>query len=235
MMRPHTEGQPNIWAIVPVKRLGRAKQRLAPVLSRGERAGLARTMLHDVLTTLRATPQLAGIVVVSGDPAVAKLATLFDACIVGDVMESGVNAAVQQGLRTLEASSAGALIVPADVPFATVVDLQAVIRELDNYPVVLVPALSDGGTNTLAMRRPDLIAPSFGDDSFARHQALARDAGVGCGILRSEGLGRDIDYPKDLVPWTGAKKFSLTAALLAEFKLAGRPGVAVFPVSKRHM
>lgn len=235
MMRPDTEGQPNIWAIVPVKRLGLAKQRLAPVLSRSERAGLARTMLHDVLTTLCATPQLAGIVVVSGDPAVAKLATLFDARIVGDVMESDVNAAVQQGLRTLEASSAGALIVPADVPFATAADLQAVIRELDHYPVVLVPALSDGGTNTLAMRRPDLIAPSFGDDSFARHQALAHDAGVGCGIVRSEGLGRDIDYPKDLVPWTGAKKFSLTAALLAEFKLAGRPDVTAFPVSKRHM
>ena len=63
------------------------------------------------------------------------------------------------------------------------------------------------------MRRPDLIVPSFGDDSFARHQQLARDAGLGCGIVRSEGLGRDIDDPSDLVPWTGSKKFSLTAAL----------------------
>ena len=85
------------------------------------------------------------------------------------------------------------------------------------------------------MRRSWAIAPSFGDDSFARHQALARDAGLGCGIVRTEGLGRDIDYPCDLVPWTGAKKFSLTAALLAEFKLAGRSGVTAFPVSKRHM
>jgi len=234
MMRPDTEGQQNIWAIVPVKRLSLAKQRLAPVLSRRERAELVRSMLHDVLTTLRATPQLAGIIVVSGDPMVANLARQFDARIVGDVMEAGINAAVQQGLRTLDALSPGVLVVPADVPFATAADLQAVIRELDKYPVVLVPALSDGGTNTLAMRRPDLIAPSFGDDSLARHQALAHDAGVGCGVVRSEGLGRDIDYPKDLVPWTGAKKFSLTAALLAEFKLAGRPGVTAFPVSKRH-
>jgi 2-phospho-L-lactate guanylyltransferase len=235
MTRPDTPDQPNIWAIVPVKRLALAKQRLAPVLSRSERAELARTMLHDVLTSLCATPQLAGIVVVSGDPVVAKLATLFDARVVGDVMESGVNAAVQKGLATLDASSAGALIVPADVPFATVADLQMVIAELGPHPMVLVPALSDGGTNTLAMHRPDLIAPSFGDDSFARHQALARDAGLGCGIVRTEGLGRDIDYPRDLAPWTGAKRFSLTAALLAEFKLGGRSGVTVFPGSKRHM
>jgi 2-phospho-L-lactate guanylyltransferase len=235
MTRPNAERQSNIWAVVPVKRLGLAKQRLAPVLSRSERAELARTMLHDVLTTLCATPQLAGIIVVSGDPAVAKLATLFDARVVGDVMESGINAAVQQGLRTPDLSSAGALVIPADVPFATAADLQAVIAELGHFPIVLAPALSDGGTNTLAMRRPDLIAPSFGDDSFARHQALARDAGLGCGIVRTEGLGRDIDYPCDLVPWTGAKKFSLTAALLAEFRLADRSGVTAFPVSKRHM
>ena len=230
-----TADRPNIWAIVPVKRLGLAKARLAPVLSRSERAELARTMLHDVLTTLCATPPLAGIVVVSGDPTVAKLAALFDARIVADVIESGVNSAVQQGLKTLDASSAGALVVPADVPFATSADLQVVIRELDQHPIVLAPALSDGGTNTLAMRRPDLIVPSFGDDSFARHQALARDAGLGCSIVRSEGLGRDIDCPRDLVPWTGSKKLSLTAALLAELKLADRPGVTAFPVSKRQM
>ena len=229
-----TAVQPNIWAIVPVKRLGLAKARLAPVLSRSERAELARTMLHDVLTTLCATPQLAGIVVVSGDPTVAKLATLFDALVVADVIEGGVNSAVQQGLRTLDAS-AGALVVPADVPFATATDVRAVIRELDQHPIVLVPALSDGGTNALAMRRPDLIAPSFGDDSFARHQAMTRDAGLGCGIVRSEGLGRDIDDPCDLVPWGEQKRFSLTAALLAEFRLADRPGVTTFPVSKRHM
>lgn len=235
MMRLDTYHQPNIWAIVPVKRLGLAKARLAPVLSRSERAELARTMLHDVLITLCATPQLAGIVVVSGDPTVAKLATLFDARVVGDIVESGVNAAVQQGLKTLDPSSAGALVIPADVPFATATEVQAVIAELKQSSIVLVPALSDGGTNTLAMRRPDLIAPSFGDDSFARHQALARDAGLGCGIVRSEGLGRDIDCPGDLVPWTGSKKFSLTAALLAEFRLADRPGVIAFPVSKRHM
>lgn len=235
MTRSNAEAHQNIWAVVPVKRLALAKQRLAPVLSRSERAELARTMLHDVLTTLCAAQQLAGIIVVSGDPAVAKLAPLFNARLVDDVMESGVNAAVWQGLTTLDPSSAGALVIPADVPFATAADLQAVIIELGQFPVVLAPALSDGGTNTLAMRRPDLIAPSFGDDSFARHQAVVRDAGLGCGIIRSEGLGRDIDCPRDLGSWAGAKKFSLTAALLAELKLADRSGVAAFAVSKRRM
>lgn len=235
VMCTNNEGQSNIWAIVPVKRLGLAKQRLAPILSRSERAELARTMLHDVLTSLCATTELAGIIVVSGDPVVAHLAMLFDARVVGDLMESGINAAVQQGLGTLDASSASALIVPADVPFATASDLRMVIGELSHYPMVLVPALSDGGTNVLAMRQPNLIMPSFGEGSFARHHALAYDGGVGCGIIRSEALGRDIDYPNDLAPWTGSKKFSLTATLLAEFNVADRLGVTEFPVSTRHM
>lgn len=234
-MRTSTESPSDVRAVVPVKRLSRAKQRLAPVLSNMERAALARAMLHDVLTTLRATPELTGIIVVTGDPMVANLATLFDAQVVGDIMETGVNAAVQQGLRILDARSTGVLVVPADVPFATVSDLQAVIGELRHHPVVLAPALSDGGTNGLAIRRPDLIVPSFGGDSFARHQALARRAGIGCGIVRTEGLGHDIDCPDDLLFWSGSKKSSQTEAMLAELGAAQRLGPAAFRASGRHM
>jgi len=226
---------PNIWAIVPVKRLSQAKQRLAPVLSRNERAELARTMLHDVLTTLCGTPELAGIIVVSGDPLVANLATQFGARVVSDDIEAGVNPAVQQGLKALDELPVGALIIPADVPFATAGELREVLDELCRNPVVLSPALSDGGTNALAMRSPALIAPCFGEDSFARHQALARDSGVGCGIVRADGLSRDVDLPNDLIPWSGSKKYSLTAALLAEFNVAERLGITAFPVSKRHV
>ena len=235
MMRMDDSNQSNIWAIVPVKRLGLAKRGSRRCCRVSERVELARAMLHDVLTTLCATPQLVGHRRRQRRSGGGKLATLFDARVVCDVIESGVNAAVQQGLRSLDPSSTGALVIPADVPFAAAADLQAVIAELGHFSVVLAPALSDGGTNTLAMRRPDLIAPSFGDDSLARHQVRARDAGLGCGIVRSEGLGRDIDDPSDLVPCTGSKKFSLTAALLAEFKVTDRLGVTAFPVSKRHI
>src|SRR5438045_453395 len=169
MMQTRVPEPSTIWAVVPVKRLSLAKQRLAPVLSRNERAELVRIMLHDVLTTLCATPGLAGTLVVTADPAIAKLATLFDARVVGDASEAGVNAAVLQGLQALDPSSA-AVVLPADVPFATAGDVRAVIGELSRYPMVLAPALSDGGTNALAMRRPDLIAPAFGEDSFAEHQ-----------------------------------------------------------------
>jgi 2-phospho-L-lactate guanylyltransferase len=222
MMRTRAGNPANVWAIVPVKQLSRAKQRLAPVLSGQQRIALARAMLHDVLTTLSCTPGLAGILVATCDAAAARVAAQFGARLVDNVMETGINAAVRSALRVPEVTSAGVLIVPADIPFATPADMQAALAALDHTPVVLAPALSDGGTNALAMCRRDLIAPTFGTDSFARHQALAQRAGLACGIIRSEGLGRDIDGPDDLVLRAAAQPGSRAAQLLAEFKVARR-------------
>ena len=91
--------RPNIWAIVPVKRLSLAKAAACAgaVAQRARRTGAhhaARRADHAVRDA-----GAGGNIVVSGDPAVAKLATLFDARVVGDIVESGVNAAVQQGLE----------------------------------------------------------------------------------------------------------------------------------------
>lgn len=212
---------PDVWTVLPVKRLDLAKQRLAPVLSNAERMMLARTMLHDVLLTLSATPELRGIVVVSGDRMAEELAKQFDARVAGDLSETGVNDAIRQGMKHLSPNAA-VLVVPADVPFATVGELQAVIANLQQHPVVLSPASSDGGTNALAMRSADLIAPSFGEDSYARHQAQARQKNLSCGVVRSSGLGHDIDRPEDLFIPALPKKNALTSALLAELDIATR-------------
>jgi 2-phospho-L-lactate guanylyltransferase (CobY/MobA/RfbA family) len=63
---------------------------------------------------------------------------------------------------------------------------------------VLVPARRDGGTNILALSRPDLIAPQFGPASFARHLCAAKDLGIEATILELAGAGHDIDVPADL-------------------------------------
>ena len=50
-----------IWALVPVKDLRDAKQRLADVLDADERRALFRAMLEDVLAVLAACRSLAGV------------------------------------------------------------------------------------------------------------------------------------------------------------------------------
>jgi 2-phospho-L-lactate/phosphoenolpyruvate guanylyltransferase len=47
-----------LWAIVPVKPLGRGKSRLASVLSQQERADLNRHLLAHTVDTLRELPEI---------------------------------------------------------------------------------------------------------------------------------------------------------------------------------
>lgn len=214
-----------VWAIVPAKRFGEAKMRLAAILTRAERARLARAMLHDVMSALHGARRLAGILVVTGDPSVANLVRPFGAHVINDVVESGLNDAVREGLRALaKEQDAGAIIIPGDVPFVTSAEVDAVLGTMEQHAIVLTPALQDGGTNCLAMRWPDAIEPCYGNDSFMRHQAAARHAGIDYGICRLDGLGRDIDRPEDLVSYPMGSGISRTRELLGRLNVPERLG-----------
>ena len=147
---------------------------------------------------------------------------MYDAQAIGEGAEHGLNAAVWTGMKAIERRSRGALVVPADVPFATPAELQAVIAELAGHSIVLTPATSDGGTNALAMRTPDLMAPCFGEGSFERHRACARAAGLSLSVVRAAGLGHDIDRPRDLIFSADLGRTTQTAALLAELNVTAR-------------
>jgi 2-phospho-L-lactate guanylyltransferase len=227
---------PGVWAIVPVKRLRFAKQRLQDFLSESERIKLAKSMLIDVLANLHGAQGVTGILIVSNDPEVSRLAAPFGATIINDESEAGTNSAVIQGLREIDLVQAVVLVVPADIPFATTEDFDAVIQALYQDPVVLSPATSDGGTNALAMRSASFVAPCFGEDSFIRHMASARLKGLDCGIVRSWGLGHDVDRPDDLFASAGSRSsLSATSKLLDELNLADRLGPSALPACVRYM
>lgn len=187
------------YAVVPVKGFVGAKERLATVLSTEERARLAEAMLRDVLHTLIATEEIAGILVVTSDPQAAELARQFGAEVVDDVRRSGTNAAVLQGLHTLVSQGLqAALIVPGDIPLMTANELREVIACARTCRAVIVPAAHDGGTNLLFMSPAELFHPCFGTGSFAKHVMAARAAGIELCVLRPEGIGLDVDGPDDL-------------------------------------
>jgi 2-phospho-L-lactate/phosphoenolpyruvate guanylyltransferase len=227
-MAPQGHVENEVWAIVPAKRFSRAKVRLAPVLTRSERSELARAMLHDVMTVLSSVREFAGILVASGDPFVAEVVRPFGARLVHDVLEAGVNDAVRQGLSALATDrKAGAVIVPGDVPFVTPAEMQAVLRAMTEWTIVLTPASRDSGTNCLAMADPCAIQPCFGEDSFIAHQAAARRAEISYGVCRFDGLGHDIDCPDDLVTGPRLPPGSRTGGLLDELNVAARVGQPV--------
>jgi 2-phospho-L-lactate/phosphoenolpyruvate guanylyltransferase len=186
-----------VWAVVPVKRFDQAKQRLSGVLDSAGRAALAAAMLGDVLEQLSGTAGLTGVLVVTSDTEATAIAGSFGAAVLMDPTDSGVNDAVARGVSKLGPLGAtAAIIAPSDIPFVTSAELGVVLAALERTAVVLAPATRDGGTNILGLSPPDVIAPAFGPDSFARHSAVAHD--LRPAVILLEGAGRDIDAPADL-------------------------------------
>ena len=92
--------------------------------------------------------------------------------------------------------------MPGDCPALDPAELDALIDASDAQAqrshVVIVPDRHGSGTNGLLLAPPEAIAPSFGADSRARHEALARDARVRCVLERPSSLLLDIDTGADL-------------------------------------
>ena len=65
----------DIWAVVPIKELDGAKQRLAPLLSPAQRRALIEVMMGEVLEAVAGAKSLAGILVVTLAPEAAAVAS----------------------------------------------------------------------------------------------------------------------------------------------------------------
>ncbi len=203
------------WAVVPVKHLERAKRRLAGALDPAARHGLSLAMLADVLDALDATPGLDGAAMVSRDADVEELARRRDLRVIPET-GAGLNAAVAQAANVLSAEGCARLLVmPADLPLAGPEEIAQILAALPEAPgLTLVPDRHGVGTNALACAPPDAVAPSFGEDSFARHLEAARNAGIPATVLRLPGLGLDIDTPEDLRALTETPGATWTHAAL---------------------
>lgn len=207
-----------MWAVVPVKRFADAKKRLAGVLDPDSRAELARLMLNDVLDALaRSASHIAGVVVVTADPAAAKLAEQYDVSIVSDEGREGLNAAIRYGLDCVaDNGGKAALIIPSDVPHLapeTIAQAVDALRTPDT--LVAIPAADDRGTNLLGCRPAAALPLCFGPGSFDNHCEAARARGLTVHELPSGNLGLDIDRPKNLDDFLALQSNTRTHAFLA--------------------
>lgn len=120
----------DIWAIIPVKPLLMSKSRLAQVLSAEARAELMREFLTRMLAELQQVSELAQILLVSSDPAVAAVARRFGVLLLAEERPLGLNTAVTQATHQAVAhGAAGVLILPADLPFLTALDVQKMSKK----------------------------------------------------------------------------------------------------------
>src|SRR3954451_22810823 len=179
-------------AILPVKTFGRAKQRLGDAFH--DRPALAAAMVADVLDTLTSIEALDHVIVVTAEREAAEMARTAGARVVHDPVEAGQSAAAKVGIA--EAGADRVLLVPGDCPSLDGDELRTLLAHTE--PVVIVPDRHGHGTNALLLTPPDVMAPAFGEASFARHAALARAAGCEPRGVTIPSLGLDVDTREEL-------------------------------------
>ena len=190
----------DIWAVVPIKELDGAKQRLAPLLSPAQRRALIEVMLGEVLEAVAGARTLAGILVVTLDPQATAFATRLGARIVTDGAREGHTGSVVAGRSLLVREKRGGMItVPADIPATTSAEIDTVIAaHLAAPSFTISPAHDDLGSNAVLCSPPDSVPLRFGDNSYFPHLDAARRSGIEPTILRQPGIAMDIDHPVDL-------------------------------------
>jgi 2-phospho-L-lactate/phosphoenolpyruvate guanylyltransferase len=220
----------NIWAVVPVKETGSAKQRLAGYLPCGVRQRLALAMLDDVLRAVTAVAALRGVVVVTVDPAATGIARRLGAQVWTDGAREGHTGAVMAAARRLAAGDAAMLTVPGDIPLTAPSDIQQLLRSHGaGRAFTIVPARDKQGSNAILCTPADAVPLRFGANSFFPHLDAARQSGLEPNVVTLPNIGLDIDEPADIAEFLRIPSATSTRRLLSELTGAPKLGPAGRP------
>jgi 2-phospho-L-lactate guanylyltransferase len=150
-------------------------------------------MLDNVIAALKHVSCIASIDVLSSDPALVP-----EGCRHIDDVGDDLNTALCSVARALVSRRVDIMLVlPADLPFVTPVDIEALFAAAHEHPVVIAPDATQSGTNALLLSPPTLSSPRFGVGSFNDHMGEARAAGASVAVVSRAALERDIDVPTD--------------------------------------
>jgi 2-phospho-L-lactate guanylyltransferase len=186
-----------VWAIVPVKPFDEAKSRLESVLDATARGDLARSLMRHSIRTLRASPGVDHVLVVSSQPEVLALAAELGATALEEA-GGGLNPALEQARdHAVEAGAGSVMVVAGDLPFLAEADVAALLEAASDADVVIAGDRDAVGTNALLLRPPASIAFRFGESSLQRHRELAAEASLTVSLISRPGLAFDVDLPRD--------------------------------------
>jgi 2-phospho-L-lactate/phosphoenolpyruvate guanylyltransferase len=198
---------PQTVVVIPVRALEGAKSRLGAVLDAEERRELVERLLRATAAAAVATPGIAGVIVVSPDPAAIAVGESVGATGVRQG-SAGLNPGIVEARDSVGAAGADRLLVlPADLPGITPADIAAILAVADaspagsatGYPIVVLATDRHGrGTNALLLQPPAVIDPAFGGDSRDAHRRLAAAAGATY-LETPDRLELDLDTPDDLL------------------------------------
>ncbi|MGO9957068.1 MAG: 2-phospho-L-lactate guanylyltransferase [Solirubrobacteraceae bacterium] len=187
-------------AILPIKTVDDAKQRLREALDPTPRRALVEAMFSDVLVALRRSKLVDQVLVVSSDHGAQRIAGGYGAMVLEEDDHGHSHAAARGVAYAIEELGAErALMVPGDCPLLDPTELDDLIATTVGSPsVLIVPDRHGTGTNAMLLTPPDALEPSFGPGSHDRHTRNATAAGIEARSIVVPSLGLDVDTPEDL-------------------------------------
>jgi 2-phospho-L-lactate guanylyltransferase len=185
--------------LIPVKDLGQAKQRLAPVLTQADRTKLALAMMQDVFAAVTAARGVDRVFLVSSyGPAIERGRDLGWEIINEERQTCESDSVDYASGLCAERGVAALLRLPIDIPLVQPEDIDWLMHEVEQAPSVVIVPSGSGGTNAILRSPPTLFPSHFGPGSLAKHSEEAQAKGARCKILRNERIELDVDEAKDL-------------------------------------
>ncbi len=184
-----------ITALVPIKSRHQCKTRLSEHLDAEQRLALVRSMLNHVINILGQHPLIGRIIVLT-----PERDQLHRGIEIAHDQGGDLNSSLAIAFDNLCADAADkVLILPADLACVSTADIDALLHSSRHCDVVIAPSSDGGGTNALLLPSACHFEPLFGNNSFRRHLQHFTRAGYRCGVVRTTGLGFDVDTAADLM------------------------------------
>lgn len=185
-------------AIIPMKSLDDAKQRLSGAITFGHRRALAEAMFSDVMVAARRASSIDRIFVVTSDRTAARIAGGNGATVIDDSASSHSEAVGLALARAIAQGVQRALLIPGDCPLLDPAQIDALMAHpVPERSALIVPDRHGEGTNALVLTPPDALTPSFGEGSRQRHVDLAVQQGSVPEVVEVSSLALDVDTPED--------------------------------------
>ena len=189
-----------MWAVIPVKQISQAKQRLSPLLSTEERRDFFSAMLEDVLSMMVKIDFFEKIILATNCSHAISIAGCHGITHFETGPDDGLNQAAGETVNhLLENGIRDMFLIPADIPLINEEEINSVLKAHPSAPsLTIIPSRDKLGSNCILLSPPSRMPLKFGPDSYLRHQEIAQTNGLKVNPMEFQGFGLDIDEPKDL-------------------------------------
>ena len=210
-----------MWAVIPVKQISQAKQRLSPFLSTEERRDFFSAMLEDVLSIMVKIDFFKKIILATNCPHAISIAGRHGITHFETGPDDGLNQAAGETVNhLLENGIRDMFLIPGDIPLITEEEINSVLKAHPSAPsLTIIPSRDKLGSNCILLSPPSRMPLKFGPDSYFRHLEIAQTNGLKINPMVFPGFGLDIDEPKDLFELLKAEGNTLSQKYLRQLNL----------------